>query len=619
MLERIKFPEDLKELKIEELYTLASEIRERILDVVSKNGGHVAPNLGVVELTIAILKVFNPPGDKIIWDVSHQAYAYKILTGRNEGFETLRQFGGISGFIKRNESIYDAFGAGHASTSLSAALGFAIARDKRGSDYEVVAVIGDGALTGGMAMEGLNQIGYHNNNLLIILNDNKMSIAENIGGMREYLTRLQSAEIYNKFAEDAWNLLERLPEVLSKKANRAARKLSEGLKKLIVPNIVFEELGISYYGPVYGHNIRELITLLSKIKKIKGAKLLHIITEKGRGYKPAEENPTLFHGIGPFDKVNGEPVIKVGAKSYSSVFGEAIVEEARKNLDIIAITAAMTKGTGLTTFSEEFPDRFFDVGIAEQHAVTFAGGLAAGGLRPICAIYSTFLQRAFDQIIHDIALQRLPVIFCLDRGGLVSGDGETHQGAFDLSYLRIIPNMVVMAPRDEVELKRMFKTAVLYKDGPIAMRYPRGEANGIPFPLKITPVTIGKAEILREGGEPLILIIGPIIYKVLKIAEECDDIDPTVVDAKFIKPLDEGLILDLSKGKDRIITVEDNVLEGGFGSAVLELFTKNGIKKNVLRIGIPDRFITHGSKDELLESVGMGMNDLKEKIIGFTK
>lgn len=621
MLERIKFPEDLKELKIEELYTLASEIRERIIEVVSKNGGHVAPNLGVVELTIAILKVFNPPGDKIIWDVSHQAYAYKILTGRNEGFETLRQFGGISGFIKRDESIYDAFGAGHASTSLSAALGFAMARDKSGSDYEVVAVIGDGALSGGMAMEGLNQIGYHNNNLMIILNDNKMSIAKNIGGWREYLTRLQSAEIYNKFAEDAWNLLERLPEALSKKAKRAARKLSEGLKNLIVPNIVFEELGISYYGPVYGHNIRELITLLSKIKKIKGAKLLHIITEKGRGYKPAEEKPTLFHGIGPFDKVNGEPkpVIKVGAKSYSSVFGEAIVEEARENLDIIAITAAMTKGTGLTTFSEEFPDRFFDVGIAEQHAVTFAGGLAAGGLRPICAIYSTFLQRAFDQIIHDIALQRLPVIFCLDRGGLVSGDGKTHQGAFDLSYLRIIPNMVVMAPRDEVELKRMFKTAVLYKDGPIAMRYPKGEANGIPFPLKITPVTIGKAEILREGGEPLILIVGPIIYKILKIAEECDDIDPTVVDAKFIKPLDEELILNLSKGRDRIITVEDNVLEGGFGSAVLELFTKNGIKKNVLRIGIPDRFIAHGSKDELLESVGMGMNDLKEKIIGFTK
>jgi len=619
MLEKIKSPLDLKDLKMEELNNLASEIRERILDVVSKNGGHCAPNLGVVELTIALLKVFNPPRDRIIWDVSHQTYGYKLLTGRNEGFETLRQFGGISGFLKRDESIYDAFGAGHASTSLSAALGFAMARDKNGDDYEVVAVIGDGALSGGMAMEGLNQIGYHNNDLIIILNDNKMSIAENIGGMREYLTRLQSAEIYNKVAEDAWNLLEKLPEALSKRAKRAARKLSEGLKNLIVPNIVFEELGISYYGPVDGHNIPELIMLLTRIKKIKGAKLLHVITEKGRGYKPAEEKPTLFHGIGPFDKVNGELIEKEGAKTYSSIFGEAIVEEARENSDLIAITAAMTKGTGLTEFSEEFPDRFFDVGIAEQHAVTFAGGLAASGLHPVCAIYSTFLQRAFDQIIHDIAIQRLPVIFCLDRGGLVGGDGATHQGAFDISYLRIIPNMVVMAPRDEVELKRMLKTAVLYKDGPIAMRYPREKVLGIPFTDKITPITIGKGKVLREGSEPLILAIGPIVYKILKIARECDDINPTVVDARFVKPLDEELILNLARESNKIITVEDNVITGGFGSAVLELLTTNGMKKDILRIGIPDQFIAHGNKEELLESIGIGINDLRERIREFTK
>jgi 1-deoxy-D-xylulose-5-phosphate synthase len=619
MLEKIKSPEDIKKLKIEELNILATEIRERILEVVSKNGGHCAPNLGVVELTIALLKVFNPPIDKIIWDVSHQAYGYKLLTGRNEGFDTLRQFGGISGFLKRDESIYDAFGAGHASTSLSASLGFAIARDKSGGNYEVVAVIGDGALTGGMAMEGLNQIGYYNNDLLIVLNDNKMSIAENVGGMREYLTRLQSAEVYNRFAEDAWNLLDKLPEVLSKKAKTAARKLSEGLKNLIVPNIVFEELGISYYGPVDGHNIKELITLFTKLKKIKGPKILHIITEKGRGYKPAEEKTELFHGIGPFDKLNGAPIKKEGAKSYSSIFGEAIVEAARENRDIIAITAAMKKGTGLTEFSEEFPDRFFDVGIAEQHAVTFAGGLAAGGKRPVCAIYSTFLQRAYDQIIHDIALQRLPVIFCLDRGGIVGGDGATHQGVFDLSYLRIIPNMVVMAPRDEVELKRMFNTAVLYKNGPIAIRYPRGAVEGIPFPYEITPVEIGRGEVLLEGDEPLILTIGPIVYKILKIVREYENINPTVVDCKFVKPLDEKLIINLSKMRKKIITIEDNVITGGFGSAVLELLINNGIKRDILRMGVPDRFIAHGKKEELFESIGIGLDDLKSGIKEFTK
>lgn len=619
MLEKIKSPEDIKKLKIEELNILATEIRERILEVVSKNGGHCAPNLGVVELTIALLKVFNPPIDKIIWDVSHQAYGYKLLTGRNEGFDTLRQFGGISGFLKRDESIYDAFGAGHASTSLSASLGFAIARDKSGGNYEVVAVIGDGALTGGMAMEGLNQIGYYNNDLLIVLNDNKMSIAENVGGMREYLTRLQSAEVYNRFAEDAWNLLDKLPEVLSKKAKTAARKLSEGLKNLIVPNIVFEELGISYYGPVDGHNIKELITLFTKLKKIKGPKILHIITEKGRGYKPAEEKTELFHGIGPFDKLNGAPIKKEGAKSYSSIFGEAIVEAARENRDIIAITAAMKKGTGLTEFSEEFPDRFFDVGIAEQHAVTFAGGLAAGGKRPVCAIYSTFLQRAYDQIIHDIALQRLPVIFCLDRGGIVGGDGATHQGVFDLSYLRIIPNMVVMAPRDEVELKRMFNTAVLYKNGPIAIRYPRGAVEGIPFPSEITPVEIGRGEVLLEGDEPLILTIGPIVYKILKIVREYENINPTVVDCKFVKPLDEKLIINLSKMRKKIITIEDNVITGGFGSAVLELLINNGIKRDILRMGVPDRFIAHGKKEELFESIGIGLDDLKSGIKEFTK
>lgn len=619
ILKKIKSPEDIDRLSFKELSILASEMRNRIIEVASKRGGHVAPSLGVVELTIALLKVFKPPVDKIIWDVSHQSYGYKLLTGRNDSFDTLRQFGGISGFLSRSESIYDAFGAGHASTSLSAAIGFAIARDLRGDDYDVIAVIGDGALTGGMAMEGLNQIGYHNNNILVILNDNKMSIAENVGGMREYLTRLQSAEIYNKIMEDAWDLLEKLPKGLSTKAKNSARKLSEGLKNLIVPNIIFEEFGLSYYGPIDGHNIPELITLLSKIKKIKGAKLLHIITEKGRGYKPAEEEPTLFHGLGPFDPESGKPIKKKGQKNYSDIFGEIIVEEARENEDIIAITAAMPNGTGLVNFSKKFPNRFYDVGIAEQHAVTFAGGLAAGGMRPVCAIYSTFLQRAFDQIIHDIALQRLPVIFCIDRGGLVGEDGATHHGAFDLSYLRMIPNMVIMTPRDELEFKRMFKTALDYEDGPIAIRYPRGQVEGVESLDRITSIPIGKGEMLHKGDNPLVLVVGPLVYRVLKIAKESDDINPTIIDARFIKPLDEELILKLARKSDKIITVEDNAIAGGFGSAVMELLSDNGLKRDIFRIGIPDRFITYGNQLRLHESIGMGEETLKERMKEFTK
>ena len=619
VLEKINSPEDLKGLSIKELKILAAEMRDKIIDVVSRNGGHLAPNLGVVELTIALLRTFNPPSDKIIWDVSHQAYGYKLLTGRREGFETLRKFGGLSGFLKRDESIYDAFGTGHASTSLSAALGFAIARDKKGEDNEVVAVIGDGALTGGVALEGLNQIGYLKKDMLIILNDNEMSIAKNVGGFREYLTRLQSAEIYNLIMEDAWNLIEKLPVGLNKKAAHAAEKLHIGLKNLIVPNIIFEELGLSYYGPIDGHNIDELLMILAKVKKIKKAKLLHIITEKGKGYEPACKNPALFHGVGPFECKTGKVIKKKGPKKYSEVFGEAIVDEAEKNEAIVAITAAMTEGTGLAVFKDKFPERFFDVGIAEQHAVTFAGALAAEGLRPVVAIYSTFLQRAFDQIIHDIAIQKLPVIFCLDRAGFSPGDGPTHHGVFDLSFLRIIPNMLIMAPRDEVELKRMFKTALLNTDGPSAIRYPRGRSVGVKTPPKIKAIPIGKAEILKEGKDILILTIGPIVYDILGIAKELEDINPTVVDARFVKPLDEETILSLSKKSKKIITVETNTVSGGFGSAVLELLNRKHLKREVLPIGIPDRFIEHGEKDKLLESINMDKKSLTDRIIKFVK
>jgi 1-deoxy-D-xylulose-5-phosphate synthase len=619
-LEKINSPGDLKDLSIKELKILASEMREKIIDIVSKNGGHLAPNLGVIELTIALLRVFDPPRDKIIWDVSHQAYGYKLLTGRREGFETIRKFGGLSGFLKRDESIYDAFGTGHASTSLSAALGFAIARDKKKEDNEVVAVIGDGALTGGVALEGLNQIGYLKKDMLVILNDNEMSIARNVGGFREYLTRLQSAEIYNLIMEDAWNLLEKLPDGLNKKARRAAEKLNIGLKNLIVPNIIFEELGLSYYGPIDGHNIKELIMILSKLKKIKKAKLLHIITEKGKGYEPACKNPALFHGVGPFECKTGKVIKKEGhKKDYSKVFGEIIAKEAETNEDIIAITAAMTEGTGLSLFKEKFPERFFDVGIAEQHAVTFAAGLACEGLRPVCAIYSTFLQRAFDQIIHDIALQRLPVIFCIDRGGFSPGDGPTHHGVFDLSYLRIIPNTVVMVPRDEVELTRMFKTALLRTEGPSTIRYPRGQCTGVKTPREIHAVPIGKAEILRKGKDLLILTIGPIAYTIFEVARQLKNIDPIVVDAKFVKPLDEDLILQLAKKSKKIVTVETNAVTGGFGSAVIELLNRKSIQREVLQIGIPDYFIEHGEEDKLLESIGMDKKSLKERIIKFAK
>lgn len=619
LLEKINSPEDLKGLSIKELKILATEMRDKIIDVVSKNGGHLAPNLGVVELTIALLRTFNPPRDKIIWDVSHQAYGYKLLTGRREGFETLRKFGGLSGFLKRDESLYDAFGTGHASTSLSAALGFAIAREKKGENNEVVAVIGDGALTGGIALEGLNQIGYLKKDMLVILNDNEMSIAKNVGGFREYLTRLQSAEIYNLIMEDAWSLIEKLPAGLNKKAAHAAEKLHIGLKNLIVPNIIFEELGLSYYGPIDGHNINELLMILSKVKKIKKAKLLHVITEKGKGYEPACKNPALFHGVGPFERKTGKVKKKKGSKKYSQVFGETIVSEAEKNKDIIAITAAMTEGTGLATFKERFPERFFDVGIAEQHAATFAAALAAEGLRPVFAIYSTFLQRAYDQIIHDIALQKLPVIFCLDRAGFSPGDGPTHHGVFDLSYLRIIPNMLIMAPRDEVELKRMFKTALLNADGPSVIRYPRGQSVGVKEPPEIEAIPIGKAEILKKGKDTLILTIGPIAYTILKVARELGSINPTVVDARFIKPLDEETILSLSKKSKKIVTVETNAVSGGFGSAVLELLNRESLKREVLRIGIPDRFIEHGEEDKLFESINMDKKSLKDRIRKFAK
>ena len=617
MLEKVNFPSDVKGLSIKELQELASDLRKEIIRVTSKNGGHVAPNLGAVELVIAIAYVFDQPVDKVIWDVGHQAYAHKLITGRKKVFNTLRQYGGISGFLKRDESIYDVFGAGHASTSISAALGFSVSRDMKKENHHIVVVVGDGALTGGMAFEGLNQLGHLRKNLLVILNDNKMSISPNVGGLKNYLIKLQSEPVYNRFKDDVWDLLGKLPPGLSQKAREAASKVSEGLKNLLVPNLLFEELGIRYFGPIDGHNLPELIEILEKLKNIKGPKLLHVLTVKGKGFEPAEKMPTLFHGLGKYDPETGMPLKKKGAPSYSMVFGRTLTDLGKTDQKIVAITAAMPEGTGLDIFREEIPERFFDVGIAEQHAVTFAAGMAASGLKPFCAIYSTFLQRAFDQIIHDVAIQNLPVRFALDRGGIVGEDGPTHHGVFDLSYLRIIPNMVVMAPKDEAELQRMIKTALDYDEGPIAFRYPRGRGLGVKLYEKPEPIPIGTWEVLIEGEHVLILAVGSMVQPSLEATELLKEINPTVVNARFIKPMDEELLKKLVKSHKIIVTVEENTLMGGFGSAILETLNRWRIKRDVLRLGIPDRFIEHGSRNLLLEKIGLSKEGIALRIEEF--
>jgi len=617
MLEKVNFPSDVKGLSIKELQELASDLRREIIRVTSKNGGHVAPNLGAVELVIALAYAFDQPVDKVIWDVGHQAYAHKLITGRKKVFNTLRQYGGISGFLKRDESIYDVFGAGHASTSISAALGFSVSRDMKKENHHIVVVVGDGALTGGMAFEGLNQLGHLRKNLLVILNDNKMSISPNVGGLKNYLIKLQSEPVYNRFKDDVWDLLGKLPPGLSQKAREAASKVSEGLKNLLVPNLLFEELGIRYFGPIDGHNLPELIEILEKLKTIKGPKLLHVLTVKGKGFEPAEKMPTLFHGLGKYDPETGMPLKKGGTPSYSKVFGRTLTDLGKTDQKIVAITAAMPEGTGLDIFREEIPDRFYDVGIAEQHAVTFAAGMAASGLKPFCAIYSTFLQRAFDQIIHDVAIQNLPVRFALDRGGIVGEDGPTHHGVFDLSYLRIIPNMVVMAPKDEAELQRMIKTAIDYDEGPIAFRYPRGRGLGVKLYEIPEPIPIGTWEVLIEGEHVLILAVGSMVHPSLEATELLKGINPTVVNARFIKPMDEELLKKLVKSHKIIVTVEENTLMGGFGTAILETLNRWRIKRDVLRLGIPDRFIEHGARNLLLEKIGLSKEGIALRIEEF--
>ncbi len=622
LLEKIDSPEDLKKLSIDELNQLASEIRRYLIEVLSKNGGHVAPNLGAVELTLALHYVFNSPIDKLVWDVGHQAYVHKIITGRREAFKTIRQYGGISGFLKRDESPHDIFGAGHAGTALSAAMGIAIARDMKGEDWKVVAIVGDGALTAGMALEALNQIGQLKKDMIIVLNDNKMSIDENVGALSNYFARLVTSPVYNKFKEDVWELLGRLPSrYLSLRAREVARKIKETLQHFAVPSILFEELGYRYVGPFDGHDIKLLIDNFERVKNLKGPTIVHVLTVKGKGYKPAEKNPEYFHGLGPFDPETGKPLPKKDKRPrYTKVFGQTLLEYARKDPKIVAITAAMPLGTGLNYIRDELPDQYIDVGIAEQHAVTLAGGLAVEGMKPFATIYSTFLQRAFDQIIHDIALQNLPVRFAIDRGGLVGEDGPTHHGVFDLSYLRMIPNMVVMAPRDAEQLRDMIRTAVEYDMGPIAFRYPRDKVPFEPdYSREPQPVPIGKAEIMKEDGDILLVAIGSMVLPSLDAANALAErgINIKVVDARFVKPLDEELLLDLAADAKAIVTVEENVLAGGFGSAILELLSSRGIRKPVLNIGLPDRFIEHGPRSKLLEVVGLTPEGISAKITEF--
>jgi 1-deoxy-D-xylulose-5-phosphate synthase len=606
-LEKINSPNDLKKIARKDLPILASELREVIIDVVSKNGGHLAPSLGAVELAIAIHYVFNAPKDKIIWDVGHQAYAHKLLTGRREQFHTLRQYNGICGFTRMSESPFDAFSTGHSSTSISAGLGIACAKRLKNDNSKVIAVIGDGSMTAGLAYEGLNQAGDINKNILVILNDNDMSIAHNVGAVSSLLSRTFSSKYLQDFKKEVGDFLKSLPK-FGDDIYHFAKRSKESFKTFITPGMLFEAFNFEYFGPINGHKLDHLIDILNNVKCLNEPVLLHVTTKKGKGYLPSEKNPVHFHGVGCFNADTGESINKdCSIPTYTQVFGRALVKMASKDRRIIAVTAAMPEGTGLSEFARTYPDRFFDVGIAEQHAVTFAAGLATEGFKPVVAIYSTFLQRAYDQILHDVCIEKIPVIFAVDRGGIVGEDGATHNGVFDLSYLRSLPNMVVMAPKDENELCKMLKTAVDY-DGPIAIRYPRGTAEGVATENHNRPIPIGKGEVLKKGDDVVIFAIGRSVNEALSAHDmlKKHDICAMVVNCRFVKPLDIELIGSLSKKIPRVITVEENVRQGGFGSAVLECLSDQGIIGFRLKcIGIPDTFVEHGPQEILRSKYGV--------------
>lgn len=605
-LAAIASPTDLRRLSPGSLPELAQEIRERIIQVVSSTGGHLAPSLGTVELTIALHYTFDTPADRLIWDVGHQAYGHKILTGRNDRFDTLRQEGGLSGFPRRAESEFDPFGTAHASTAISAALGFACARDLRQESHRVIAVVGDGALTGGLAYEGLNQAGEQGRDLLVVLNDNSMSISPNVGAISRYLTRLSSSPTYRRLESDIWELLGKVPA--GGKARRLVSRMKEGMKNLMVPNILFEELGFKYYGPIDGHDLPTLLEILGQLKDVRGPILLHTLTRKGKGYKFSEDDARRYHGVASFDKLTGASSKKPAAPTYTEVYGETIVELASKDPTIIAISAAMADGTGLAKFAATYPERFHDVGIAEQHATCFAGGLAAAGMRPFATIYSTFLQRAYDQIVHDVAVQALPVRFALDRAGFVGEDGATHHGLFDIAYLRCLPGMVLMAPKDENEFRHMLATMAVHDEGPIAVRYPRGSGVGVPLDATLRPLAIGEGEILRFGSDVLLVAYGSMVRTAMKAAQILDGrgIRAAVINARFAKPLDAKLILDWARRVPRVATLEEGALQGGFGDAVLELLASDPIPGvRTYCFGVPDRFFDHATRDSLLTTAGL--------------
>ncbi|MES2766447.1 MAG: 1-deoxy-D-xylulose-5-phosphate synthase [Bacteroidota bacterium] len=621
----INSPKDLRKLPESALRRVSDEVREYMIDTITRVGGHFGAGLGVVELTVALHYVFNTPDDRIVLDTGHQGYPHKILTGRRDTLETIKQKGGISGFLKRSESEYDVFGAGHASTSISAALGIATARDLQGKDFKVAAVIGDGSMTGGLAYEAMNNCGVQKRNMIVILNDNNMSIAPNVWAISNYFTELFTTETAQKFRKNIWELTGKMDE-FGDRIRKAAARIEGGIKAVVTPGMLFEALGFKYYGPINGHNTQQLVRILNVVKDLNGPVLLHVMTQKGKGYAPAEKDIQFLHAIGTIDKITGIAVKKAAPAiapppTYQKAFGEALTEICRSDKKVVGITAAMPDGTGLDILAKEFPERVFDVGIAESHAVTCAAGMATEGLVPVCAIYSSFLQRAFDNVAHDCAIQHLHVVFALDRSGIVGSDGPTHHGVLDMAYLRSVQGMVVMAPKDEQELRDMLYSAVYeYKSGPVSLRYPRGNAIGVEIkPMKALP--LGKGEILKSGHDLAIIAIGKMVYPALKAAEilEREGISVEVVNARFVKPLDTELLDDVCSRIDKIITVEDGQVQGGFGSAVLEHIGQHHENIHVLLHGIPDQFVEHGTQEELLKDLKLDEEGIADTVREFLK
>ena len=605
LLNTINLPDDLRKLERKQLPQLASELREFLIESVSRTGGHLSSNLGTVELTIALHYVFNTPHDRLVWDVGHQTYSHKILTGRREAMSGLRMMGGISGFPKRDESPYDSFGTAHSSTSISAALGMAIAARAEGSDRRAIAIIGDGAMTGGMAFEALNNAGVLDANLLVILNDNDMSISPPVGALNNYLAKLMSGRFYAAMRRGSEKVLKGVPPVLE-----FAKRAEEHMKGMVTPGTLFEEFGFNYIGPIDGHDVNVLVDTLTNIRKLEGPQFLHIVTQKGKGYHHAEEDSVLYHGVGKFDPENGIEPQNAAQPTYTSVFGTWLCDMAAQDSRLIGITPAMCEGSGMVDFSQKFADRYFDVGIAEQHALTFAAGAACEGMKPVVAIYSTFLQRAYDQLIHDIAIQNLPVMLAIDRGGLVGADGATHAGSFDLSYLRCIPNMAVMAPADEDECRKMLTTAFRH-NGPSAVRYPRGQGPGVPIDPGLVSLALGRGVVRRSGEKVAILSFGAMLAPALAAAEQ---LNATVANMRFIKPLDEDLVLQLARSHTLLVTVEENTIQGGAGSAVAECLHRHGVQVPILHLGLPDKFIEQGEHAQLLKLCGLDADGIAASV-----